>query len=184
MAHRLCPWWIGYFLMNPLRRFAHNPLKILGPYVSQGMTVLELGPGMGFFTLDAAKLVGAKGKVVVVDVQPRMLKAVEGRASRAGLRDRIDTRLGGDASWVNGLEAKVDFAFAIYMMHEVPDVLGLLGLIRSVLVPTGMLLLVEPIMHVSASEFDETVAAAEKAGFEIIDRPGVRRSRSVLLEKK
>ena len=185
MAKHICPWWVGYFLMNPLRRFAHNPQKVLVPYVKAGMTVLELGPGMGFFTIDLARLAGPHGKVITVDVQSRMLKAIERRASKAGLLDRIETRLGGDDdSWAHGLTGKVDFALAFFMLHEVPDVPRFLGLIRSTLHSGGKLLIAEPKMHVSACDYADTVAAAQKAGFEIIDHPRIRRSRAVLLSPR
>jgi ubiquinone/menaquinone biosynthesis C-methylase UbiE len=71
MKHGVCPWWLGYWLISPVRRLGQNPHDILLPYVREGMTVLEPGPGMGFFTIELARLVGASGKVVAVDVQPR-----------------------------------------------------------------------------------------------------------------
>jgi predicted methyltransferase len=62
MSRRICPWWLGYFLASPLRRWLrHDPTKILAPYVREGMTVFEPGPGMGFFTLELARRVGASG---------------------------------------------------------------------------------------------------------------------------
>lgn len=85
MAQHVCPWWIGYFLASPIRRISFDPRKILAPFVSEGMTVLEPGPGMGFFTLELARAVGPKGRVVAVDVQAKMLAALERRARRAGL---------------------------------------------------------------------------------------------------
>ena len=51
MAERVCPWWLGYLLASPMRRWLEDPVDILAPYVHEGMTVLEPGPGMGFFTL-------------------------------------------------------------------------------------------------------------------------------------
>ncbi len=51
MHGRVCPWWIGYLLASPLRRFAHDPRAILAPVVGEGMIVVEPGPGMGFFTV-------------------------------------------------------------------------------------------------------------------------------------
>ena len=59
--HRVCPWWVGYILASPVRKLWQNPARILGPFVQPGMTVLEPGPGMGFFTLELARLVGPKG---------------------------------------------------------------------------------------------------------------------------
>ena len=47
-AHRVCPWWLGYWLASPLRRLLHDPHTLLAPYVQPGMTVVEPGPGMGF----------------------------------------------------------------------------------------------------------------------------------------
>src|SRR5712692_2446259 len=93
MAHRVCPWWLGYFLLNPLRRFGQNPTNILSPHVREGMTVLEPGPGMGFFTLELARLVGSSGRVIAVEIQPKMLARLERRAAKAGLLDRLNVRL-------------------------------------------------------------------------------------------
>lgn len=41
MAAHICPWWMGYFLANPLRRLVENPEKLLGPFVDQGMTAVD-----------------------------------------------------------------------------------------------------------------------------------------------
>ena len=46
-SHRVCPWWFGYLLLGPIRRMRYDPSTILGPYLHEGMTVLEPGPGMG-----------------------------------------------------------------------------------------------------------------------------------------
>ena len=73
MAKDVCPWWIGIGLASPIRRLTVNPEALLGRYVSPGMTILEPGPGMGFFTLPLARLAGANGRVVAVDIQPKML---------------------------------------------------------------------------------------------------------------
>ena len=62
----VCPWWIGYFLASPLRRRIHNPDRILAPYVRSGMRILEIGPGMGFFTIPMAGMVGAEGRIIFV----------------------------------------------------------------------------------------------------------------------
>ena len=85
MSHKVCPWWLGRLLASPARRLVHDPAAILPPFVTAGMTVLEPGPGMGFFTLELARLVGPRGKVVAVDVQPRMLSGLRRRAAKAGL---------------------------------------------------------------------------------------------------
>lgn len=168
-----------------MRRFAHNPRAILGPYVKPGMTVLELGPGMGFFTLDLARLVGGEGRVIAVDAQQRMLGAIEKRAAKDGLLQRIELRLGGeDGRWAQDLEGTVDIALAIFMLHEVRDLPSFLAAIRRTLVPGGKLLISEPKVHVSKQSYAHTVAEAQKAGFRTVDYPKMRRSRSVLMAKE
>ena len=80
MPERRCPWCLGYLLASPLRRLMRDPTRILAPRIREGMTILEPGPGMGFFTLAMARLAGPSGRVVAVDIQPRMLAALERRA--------------------------------------------------------------------------------------------------------
>ena len=123
MSHRVCPWWLGYLLASPLRRLIQDPAKVLGPYVREGMTVLEPGPGMGFFTLELARLVGPTGRVLAVDIQPRMLAWLRRRAARAGLADRVDIRLvPPDTLGLADLAGSVDFTLAMAVVHELPDV--------------------------------------------------------------
>lgn len=54
------------------------------------MTVLEPGPGMGFFTLALARLVGPSGKVIALDLQPKMIAALKRRVAKANLLSRIE----------------------------------------------------------------------------------------------
>src|SRR5512142_1379853 len=122
MAGRVCPWWIGYFLISPLRRLRQNPEKILRPYVREGMTVLEPGPGMGFFTLDLARLVGANGRVFAGDVQPKMLEGLMRRARKAGLAERIvPIQAKSESMGLNHLAGQVHLVLAFAMVHEMPD---------------------------------------------------------------
>ncbi len=184
MAHRVCPWWIGYLLANPVRRLLHNPVKILSPFVRAGMTVLEPGPGMGFFTVDLARMVGPSGRVVAVDIQPRMLKALRRRAAKAALPGRLDIRLARpDSMGVGDLAGTVDFTLAFAVVHEMPSTDGFFFEIAQVLKPGGSLLLVEPAAHVKAVDFDTELEKAAQAGFRVASRPVVRRSRAVLLRK-
>ena len=93
MAERLCPLWMGYLLLCPMRRWQEKPEELLAPYLRDGMTVLEPGPGMGFFTLPMSRMAGPAGRIVVVDIQPKMLESLRKRARKAGTLERIDTRL-------------------------------------------------------------------------------------------
>ena len=165
MAEHVCPYWVGYLLLNPLRKLLENPYKILGPFVQEGMTVLEPGCGMGYFTLPLARMVGPKGRIVAVEIQQKMLSALERRARKEGVLDRIDLRqIGPKGLGVEDLSGTVDFAVALHMVHEVPDQASFFNEIRKALKSGGKLLIVEPKGHVSQAQFDQTVAIAEKIG--------------------
>jgi len=167
MAERVCPVWVGYLLLNPLRKLLESPRKVLGPYVSPGMTVLEPGCGMGFFTLPLARMVGPEGKVVAVDIQPKMLEKVRARAKRARLLSRIETRLAkGNALGLEYLAGRVDFALALHVVHELKDQAGFFQEIQAALKPGGRFLVVEPKGHVSADDFAESLEMAHRAGLE------------------
>ncbi len=184
MADHVCPWWLGYLLVSPLRRLLESPAKILGPYVAEGMTVLEPGPGMGFLTLELARRVGPMGRVIAVDVQSRMLQGLERRVAKAGLLDRVQARLAQpDKLGVKDLQRQVDFVLAFHVVHEVPDAARFFTEVWEALKPAGTLLLVEPRGHVPLSQFEKELQVASAAGLSLSARPTVRRSRAALLEK-
>jgi len=166
MDRLVCPPWVGYLLLNPLRKLLENPDKILGRFVREGMIVLEPGCGMGYFTLPLARMVGPKGRVVAVEIQLKMLSVLERRARKAGLLDRIELRhAGAEGLGVEDLSGQVDFAAALHMIHEMPHQSSFFDEVWKALKPGGRLLVVEPRGHVSQHQFEQTVAAAEKIGF-------------------
>jgi SAM-dependent methyltransferase len=184
MAHKVCPWWLGYFLVNPLRRLVEHPVKLLQPFVRDGMLVLEPGCGMGFFTLDLARLVGASGRVVAVDLQPRMLAGLRRRAARAGLAGRIDARPASpDRLGTDDLAGRVDLALAIHVVHEVPDQTAFFAELYDALKPGGQVLVAEPRGHVSMEAFAATLEVARSRGLEHVATPDFASSRAALLQR-
>jgi 2-polyprenyl-3-methyl-5-hydroxy-6-metoxy-1,4-benzoquinol methylase len=181
----VCPWWLGPFLVSPLRRLLESPERILAPHVSPGMTVLEPGCGMGYFSLPLARLVGPEGKVICIDLQPRMIEGLRRRARRAGLLDRIESSvcMPGDLG-LSRWHGRVDVAVAIHTVHEVGDTRGFLEQIAAALRPGGTLLFLEPRGHVSREAFDETIAFARGAGLVETARPAVRRRLAAVLVKR
>ena len=166
MADRVCPYWVGYLLINPLRKLFENPNKILCPFVQEGMIVLEPGCGMGYFTLPLAKMVGPKGRIIALDIQSKMLSALRRRAQKAGLLDRIELRhIRDDGLGVEDLSDKVDFAVALHVVHEVPKQASFFTEVWQALRQGSKLLVAEPTGHVSQDQFEESVATAEKVGF-------------------
>ena len=184
-ADHLCPPWIGCFLAdNPLRRMLYTPRSLLRGLVTEGMTVLEPGPGMGFFTLEIARLAGPGGRVIAVDVQPKMLERLGRRAARAGLLSRIESRLSdGRSLGIGDLAGRVDFALAFAMVHEVPEPAKFFIEISQALTPGGKVLFSEPTWHVAEDFFLRELDAARAAGLAVEARPAIRISRSALLRK-
>ena len=179
--HRVCPWWMAYTFDNPIRKLFHNPKKILGGYVKEGMTVIDVGCGMGYFSIGMAKLVGANGKVIALDLQQRMLNAMLRRAGRAGVADRVSPRRCESGSI--GILEPADFILAFWMVHEVGDKNQFFLQLRSNLAATGKILIAEPNMHVTAQEFEKTIKIAQDSGLQYCDGPKIRFSRSALFSR-
>ncbi|MDI6742709.1 MAG: class I SAM-dependent methyltransferase [Smithella sp.] len=174
----VCPCWLCYTFDNPLRKIFHDPVEILSPYVHQGNTAIDIGPGMGYFTIPLAELVGPAGRVTAIDIQQKMLSALMNRAQNKGVADRIKTHLAGTDSI--GFNEKADFILAFWMAHEVPDEQKFFSEISDLMKPDGLFLLVEPLLHVSRKNFARTVETAKSVGFVIKESPEIRMSQSAL----
>jgi SAM-dependent methyltransferase len=184
MARPACPWWLGYLLASPLRRLMHDPAKILAPYVHEGMTVLEPGPGMGFFTLELARLVGPRGRVITVDVQPQMIDGLKRRADKAGLLDRIECRVvSPDSMALLDLVGSIDFTLAFALVHEMPSASSFFGETAAASKARARILFAEPSGHVKDALFGAELDAAFHAGFLLEDRPPIRHCKTALLRK-
>jgi ubiquinone/menaquinone biosynthesis C-methylase UbiE len=184
VAKRVCPFWVGYMLINPLRNLFENPHKLFGDLVHEGMVVLEPGCGMGYFTLPLARMVGESGRVIAIDIQPKMIAVLAKRALSAGLFDRIEMRLGeSDRLKIEDLSGTVDFALAIHMVHETASPNGFFKEIWVALKNMGSLLVIEPKGHVSPKEFDKTLTAAREVGFIKNDIFPDSKRRKALLKK-
>lgn len=164
-----------------IRKLVHNPHTILKPFVKAGMTILDLGCGPGFFTMALARMVGKSGKVTAADLQEGMLGTVRKKAAGTNLQSIIEYHK--CASDKTGLSATFDFVLVFYMLHEVPDQTAFLQEIHSLVKPNGKVLIVEPKFHVTKTDFDNSEAIMKRNGFEILEKPRVFFSRSVLVKK-
>ena len=174
----VCPHQISFFLDNWIRRLIQAPGKIVGPYIQEGNTVIDMGCGPGYFTIDMAKMVGPKGRVVAVDIQAKMLDRVRKKAQKHAVAERIDYHKAGDAHV--GLNQRADFILAFYMIHEVPDMAHTLKEMKRLLNKGGKILAVEPKMHVSKAGFKRMLDCAEEVGLKTIDFPRKTGGRSVV----
>lgn len=175
----VCPTGLACSLDNLLRKAVHNPRKILEPYISQKMTVLDIGCGPGYFTTELARLVGEEGRIIAADLQQGMLEKTIRKIKGTNLEGRVKIHKCQDDKI--GVSEKVDFVLAFWMVHEVPDQQRLFGELNSILKPNGRIWIIEPKIHVKKRSFKKMVAHCESAGFKIIERPKVCLSRTVIL---
>ncbi|HTY37800.1 MAG TPA: class I SAM-dependent methyltransferase [Bacteroidota bacterium] len=180
--NRVCPVELSNSLDNRIRRWLQNPRHILSPFVKQGMTVLDVGCGPGFFTVDLADLVGTEGSVIAADLQEGMLQKVRAKVGGTELGKRIRfVQCRNDN--VNVTEP-VDFILAFYMVHEVPNKRAFFNQLAAILKENGTFLLIEPrLFHVSKNEFEQTIHIAGQSGFVSRNGPAVLFSHSAVLTR-
>jgi ubiquinone/menaquinone biosynthesis C-methylase UbiE len=178
-VEHVCPRWACYLFDNPLRKLFHDPFAMLSPYVKPGFTVIDIGPGMGYFTIPLLKLVGGDGKVIAVDIQEEMLTVLRRRANKAGVDARLITHLSQPDDF--GLKEKADFILVFWMLHEVTDQIKFLKDVKKLMKNTACVLIVEPRLHVTKTAFDHAIQLAKKSGLKVDSHPPISVSRAVLL---
>ncbi|MBN1896151.1 MAG: methyltransferase domain-containing protein [Candidatus Aenigmarchaeota archaeon] len=179
--NRVCPLERAGKLDGRMRNLLHNPKKMLGKYIMEGMTVIDYGCGPGFFSVAIAEIVGDRGKVLAVDLQQGMLDRLNDKIRGTPLEKRIELHRCGKESI--GVRIRADFLLAFYLLHELPDQKKALMEMKSLLRSEGLLYIAEPIFRVSKNEFRETIERAEGAGFRVIARPWLFMGRAAVLKK-
>ena len=161
-----------------IRRLHQKPRKFLAELVKPGMTAADVGCGLGFYSLELAKMVGQNGRVLAVDFQSEMLNWAKKKASRAGFLGRVEFfRCSQDDLKIS---EPVDFALSMWVAHEVPDQDRFFSQIRSILKPDGRYLLAEPRFHIKKDLFEALCAKAEAEGLKKISEPKVGASFAAL----
>jgi ubiquinone/menaquinone biosynthesis C-methylase UbiE len=178
----VCPVEIAGGLDNGIRRFLQNPQKMLAPYIHEGMTVLDLGCGPGFFTIELGRILYNSGHVIAADLQEGMLNKVKAKIEGTVLEQTI--RLHQCEPERIGLNEKVDFVLAFFMVHEVPDHDKLFSEVKTLLKPRGRMLIIEPNFHVSEKSFHAMMEIIRNHQLTEIDRPRHFLCRSVLIENR
>ena len=148
-------------------------LKVLN--VQPGQIVCDMGCGNGFYTLKLAQLVGEKGQVLAVDIQPEMLSMLKEAAKAAGV-ENIKPILGTvvDPKLPDG---KVDMILCVDVYHEFSNPVQMLKEMREALAPGGRLVLVEfraedpnvPIKALHKMSKKQILKELEPNGFKLVE---------------
>lgn len=176
---RVCPVALHRSLNNPIRKLIHNPKKILSQYINEGDIAIDIGCGPGFFTIPMAELTGTKGKTIAADLQQGMLDIIKKKIKNKPIEKGIILHRTTETNL--NLAIKADFALLFYMVHEVPNREELFRQVRTTMKPTGAVLIIEPPVHVTKKDFEETKQAAQRAGFSVEEGPKLFLDRTAVL---
>ena len=181
-----CPVWIGYGLKSGIRKLIHNPKKILKKFIEPNMVVADIGTGMGFMTIPMAKMVGESGEVFAIDIQEKMLLEVKKTANKNNIGTRIlPIKCKQESLMLEKHNDTIDFALMFMIVHEAKNKEKLLTDIFKALKPGGLLMISEPIIHVSKKCFDNTIEIATNIGFKVSNlKQTVAICRTIILQKK
>ena len=130
------------WLVRPERESEENPdlaVSLLG--LKPGMTVADIGAGVGYYSLRFAAKVGPSGKVFATDLQPEMLRLLRQRLDRAKIAN-IEPVLGSETESKLPDES-IDMVVLVDVYHEFSEPRKMLASIRKALKPDGRLVLLE-----------------------------------------
>jgi len=161
------PAFLVRFMDNPVRQWMQPPAKVVGWMdIEEGMQVLELGPGSGVFTVEAARLADEAGRVFAVDIQPRVISKLNGRLRREGISNVVAAVA---SAYELPLPSKsVDRVFMIAVLAEIPDTRRALLEIRRVLKDDGLLAIGELVPDPDYPRRKTVVRWCRDAGFELV----------------
>jgi len=179
----VCPWQASSILTSSIRKVLHDPQRILSPHLAEGMVTMDIGCGIGFFTIPMAGIVGKSGDVIAVDMQVEMLEGLKKYADKAGTTNITRHKCAQDSLCVEKWNGTIEFALVFFMLHEVPDTERLIKELYDVLSEKGKLLFVEPVLHVCKATFQNSVDMITKSGFKAVGAPEISMSRTVLFTK-
>lgn len=134
------------------------------------MTVLEVGPGSGTYTMGAARRVGAQGRLVTVDIEPKMIERVRRRAEAEGL-ENIEARVANvyDLPFEDGT---FDVVYMIAVIGEIPEPQRAIQEFHRVLSPSGMLVFSELLLDPDYPLANALVRMAASAAFRLREKIG------------
>jgi|ERR1035437_3186418 ubiquinone/menaquinone biosynthesis C-methylase UbiE len=124
-----------------------DPVKNIAQFdVQIGMSVVDIGAGSGFYTIEAAKKVGAPGRVYAVDVQRDLLDKIKNSAGLIGLHN-IEA-VWGNAEKIGGTKLRESIADRVILSNtlfqiELQDRDNLALELKRILKPGGKLMVID-----------------------------------------
>jgi len=160
------------WLVDSIPRRVVQPLRatVDSFHIDKGYTVLELGPGPGYFSVEVARRLGPEGRLVCVDVQPEMIGTLRRRLLREGVTNALP--MVGDALGLPLPDRSVDCAFLVTVLGELPDRPKALAELRRVLKPGGILSISEVLPDPDYQFPDVVRDLCRASGFRLVEHSG------------
>lgn len=128
-------------LLNPLRKLILSPKKLVGRLsLAPDATVLEVGPGPGYFSAEAARNI-PYGQLTLVDIQQEMLDMAKKRLDSYALQNVKYVQA--NATTLPFEKETFDVVFLVAVLGEIPDKQKCIGELYRVLRPGGLLSITE-----------------------------------------
>ena len=118
-------------------------LKQLAAHLKPGDSACDLGCGNGFYTIPMARMVGEKGKVYAVDIQPEMIDLLKEETDKAKMPPGIVVPIVNNAVDARLPAESCDLILLVDVYHEFSHPRQMLASMRSALKKTGRIALVE-----------------------------------------
>jgi ubiquinone/menaquinone biosynthesis C-methylase UbiE len=164
-----CPYGQRFWVEAPHPIITRDRLRqVLGP--EPGESVLEIGPGTGYYTLDLSEWVGGEGTIEIFDIQREMLLHTMRRANERGIENVHPRR--GDATSLPYEDGSFDAVVLTTVLGEIPDRDTALAEIARVLRPGGRLVVGELFGDPHFQTFASLRERCEAAGLSYDDRSG------------
>jgi len=177
------PEWMANVIDNPFRRKLQPPDETaLRHGIQPGMRVLEVGPGNGTYTLGTACQIGPEGKLVTIDIEPKMIERVNQRISAKGITN-IEARVAN----VYDLpfdDQSFDLIYMITVINEIPDIPKALAEFHRVLKTSGTLVFSELFLDPDYPRAVTLTRKVQVAGFQLKKRIGNFFYYTLIFEKR
>jgi len=124
--------------------FSHPAENIKTIGIGEGSVVVDLGAGSGFYSLEAARVVGPEGRVYAVDVQKELLDRIKTSAESEHIRN-LDV-LWGDIEKIGGSKVgtdKADVTLVCNVLFQLEDKKALMTEALRVTKPNGRLCVID-----------------------------------------
>lgn len=163
------PQWMSDLIDNPLRQKIQPPSETATRHeIQEGMRVLEIGPGNGTYTIEAAKRVGPQGELFVIDIEPKIIERLKQRLAKNKITN-IQPRVA-DVYDLPFESASFDLIFMITVINELPDIPKALLEFKRVLKSSGKLVFSELLFDPDYPLAYKLIQTVQSAGFQLVAR--------------